>query len=668
MKKVFYVNPNGNDGNTGEQDSPFQTIGRAQRAAREYHSGRIIVESGIYRECLFFTSEDNDCEYIGDNVILSGGSVIAYDDTQEIPEEVRERLSEDAAAKVRVIDLSAYGYSSKDWGDVYPIGRHSAEKYDDGLIGVNLEVFSSDKRMILARYPNQGYLKIDAVKDCGDCYEFPMQNRWDEWFDLRNPRGGTFIIDTKTNDRVKCWKNTKDIWIFGYFQYDWADSSTPVSNINTKTRAVSPKYASEFAYRKDAEYYFYNVLEELDMPGEYYLDRSSGLLYVYPYAEGDEITVSISAKPLITVENTENLLIEGFQLMYARNNGVELKGNYCTLRNLLVKNVAENGIMVEGIGNIVENCEITQTGRGGIWLKGGERITLTPGQNKAINNYIHHYSVLYQTYQAGIRLEGVDNCCLHNEICFSPHCAVFYQGNGHMIEYNYIHDVVQYCEDAGAIYSGMDWAAHGTVIRYNIIRNVGCGKLEPDGIYWDDALSGQTAYGNILINVKRFGFQVGGGRDNTIKNNIIIGESRNSIYYDTRAYSAYFKDGWFTFSIRIPDGELWEKLRAVPYNTGIWAEKYPLLAKVTDDVSKEKSPDFPVNPANVIVEDNIIINSNGIPLNISKSLYLYSYIGVNHIYTSCEEVGFNLETLKLQTLPEGFEEIPVEKIGRCMNC
>jgi len=54
MKKVFYVNPNGNDGNTGEQDSPFQTIGRAQRAARASHSGRIIVESGIYRECLFF--------------------------------------------------------------------------------------------------------------------------------------------------------------------------------------------------------------------------------------------------------------------------------------------------------------------------------------------------------------------------------------------------------------------------------------------------------------------------------------------------------------------------------------------------------------------------------------------------------------------------------------
>lgn len=682
MQKFFYVSPEGSDRNTGEMDAPFLTIGRAQQAAREYGPCTVKVQEGIYRECLSFSSLDNTCEYIGENAVLVGSVDIPYEDTKEIGENIQERLSADIAAKVRVIDLSAYGYSEEDWGAVYPVGAyHTAGKYDGAEQGVNLEIFSGGKRMILARYPNNGFLKIEEVEDDGDISEFPPHNHLAEWDTMRNPRGGTFIMDFETNRRAMNWKESKNVWLFGYFQYDWADSSTPVEILDTVNRAVSPRYASEFGYKKGADYYFFNILEELDMPGEYYLDRTDGLLYVYPYQEGDQITVSLTEKPLILAEGAEGLIIDGFHLRYTRNNGIDLKGNHCVLRNLLVENVAEYGILVAGSGNIVENCEITQTGRGGIWLKGGDRITLTPGQNQAVNNYIHHFSVLSQTYQPGIYLEGVGNCCAHNEICFCPHAAILYCGNDLLIEYNHIHDAVLYSADAGAIYSGgMNWASHGVVIRYNIVKDVGCDELElggPHGIYWDDGLSGQTAYGNILINIKDFGFLIGGGRDNTVKNNVVIGENRVSICYDNRVNDGYFKNGWFKNHVKIPEnrplcqigmcghyGNMWRSLWDVPYKDGIWAEKYPTLAKVTEDITMEESPDFPINPANIVLEDNIIINPSGRHMSIEGMVPKYSKIGINHFYTSCEEARFDMETLKFQQVPDGFEEIPVEKVGR----
>ena len=664
-EKIFYVSSNGNDNGNGSLEAPFQTLGRAQEAAREYGACTVKVQKGVYLENMTFDARDNGMTWLGEDVVISGGIKVPMAETMDVPQEIRELLNPEAADKIRAIDLSSYGYTREDWGEVYPIGAfHTADKYDNAKLGVNIEVFSGEKRMILARYPNEGYLQMDDVLDQGEPSEYPSQNRWVGWQEKRNPKGGTYIIDVKTNERVKSWKHPETAWMFGYFFQDWADASTPVANFNTDNRAVSPEYVSVYGCKKGGEYFFYNVLEELDAPGEYYLDRETGMLYVYPYqAEGD-IGVSVSTKPLITAEGVENLTVEGFHLTFTRNTAAVVQGDHCVLKNLLIDNVAEYGIKIAGSFNTVDGCEITRTGKGGIWLEGGDRITLTQGGNKAVNNYIHHFSELYKTYQPGIKLEGVGNSCAHNEISFSPFAAIIYWGNEHLIEYNNIHDVVLYSCDAGAIYSGRNWTSHGTVIRYNILKDIGIGKLEPDGIYWDDALSGQTAYGNILINVKKYGFLVGGGRDNVIRDNVIIGESREPICYDNRAYDAWFGNGWFKWHVRYPQGDLWERLEEVPYREGIWAEKYPTLAAVTTDLALQESPEFPVNPANVIIENNIVINEQKRLGHIGEATYRYGTVGENRFYSSCEEAGFDLETLKFTRQPEGFPEIPVDEIGR----
>ncbi len=649
---------------TVSHEDGFSTIAEAQAAARQ-NGGTVLVKAGIFRENIVLDSRDSGCTYLAEpGAVLTGGISVNIEDTVAPSDDIRSRLAPEAAEKVRVIDLPSFGLTKYDWGNVYPIGSyHTASRYDDGECGINLEVFENDRRLTLARYPNEGYLKLDGVLDMGEVNEFPPQNYWKCNYDLRNPRGGTYIIDKATNERIKNWKTPETAWAFGYFFWDWADSSTPI-RVNPVNRAIMPKYVSGYGCRAGALYYLYNILEELDSPGEYYLDRETGLLYVYPTSDEGIFEVSISREPLITINDAENVTIDGFTLTSTRSGGAAVNGNRNTLKNLLIKNVAENGITVSGIGNTVENCEITRTGRGGILLTGGDRKTLTPGENLAVNNHIHHFSEVYQTYQPGIGLYGVGNRAAHNEISHSPHMAVGYGGNEHLIEYNSIHDVVTHSSDAGAVYSGYDWCGHGTVIRYNLLRNIGGEGFTPDGIYWDDGLSGQTAYGNILIDVRKYAFLVGGGRDCVVRDNIIIGESIQPILYDDRNRDGFVNGGWAHQACDTPDAPHWVKLRSVPVNEEPWITRYPQLSRLIHDFDQFNDPDFPINPAGSVVENNIIINKDARFGWMAQSVYDYNNIGANFTYHSFEEADLDPLTLTFRHSRTGFPEIDVTRIGR----
>ena len=192
---------------------------------------------------------------------------------------------------------------------------------------------------------------------------------------------------------------------------------------------------------------------------------------------------------------------------------------------------------------------------------------------------------------------------------------------------------------------------------------MGGGNFRPDGIYWDDALSGQTAYGNILIDVRKNAFLIGGGRDNTIRDNIIIGESLRPILYDDRDRDGFVNGGWARQACNTPDGSHWKNLNRVPYRSPIWAEKYPTLARLRSDFSQPDHPDFPINPAGSCIENNVIINAEAKIGLFAESVYTYSHVGENYAYTSFAEAGLDEVTFRFNDRPD-FPEIPYEKIGR----
>ena len=689
----FYVSTTGNDENSGTKDSPFLTIEKAIEAVRGTDKAgkngiTVCIEGGEYRvSSLELTKEDSGtkdcpvtyCSYNGE-VVINGGITLNSADFKNVKDypEIAERLSADAQKNVMVADLTKAQYSltSDDWGKIYAIGSyHTADNYDGDYTGpLYCELFVDDKRQTVARYPDNEYLYTEEVVKTGLGKESDgALTEVKDWYEIRNPEPDVYKVNPELAKRISGWKNLDDVWMFGYWKYDWADASTPIGGFDKDARELTPKFVSLYGTKTDAPYYFFNVLEELSAPGEWYLDREKGLLCMWEPENKDnaEIILSLSLKPVINSE-ADYITFDGLTVKGTRSDGVVITGNNNTVENCLIKNVAGNALVMNGSNNLAYNNEITRTGKGGIIISGGDTETLTPGNSKADNNYIHDWSEIYQTYQPAVTLEGVGNVCSHNEMANSPHEAITYKGNNHIIEYNLIHDVCLLSDDAGAIYSGRSWVWYGNIVRYNCIYNVGSENHGPDGIYLDDAVSGQKIYGNLLINIPSNSIHVGGGRDNVITNNIIVNPGNNALRFDDRAREGAIENGWFTHAY-IGSGDMWEALYNSPWQSETWQNAFPEYKNCTDEISKSDSPDYIPNPASTF-KNNIIINKNMGYGEVYSSVWKFSDISENAIYNvgKCDEIfvdidngDYNIKDIdEIRKDAPDFEEIPLDMIGR----
>ena len=463
--------------------------------------------------------------------------------------------------------------------------------------------------------------------------------------------------------------------MFGFWKYTWADGSTPIGSFDPEKRTLTNKFVSGYGAIEGAPYYFFNVFEELDAPGEWYLDRNSGILYMYPLSnmESAVIDLSLTTSPIIYTEKTNYLTIKNVTVKGTRGDAVIMNGDHNTVTLCTIKNIGGSALFMKGYGNIASENEITHTGMAAITLDGGDRETLTPGNNIATNNLIHDWSEIYMTYQAAVSLDGVGNICSHNEIYNSPHEAITFSGNNHLIEYNNIHNVCLLSDDAGAIYAGRRWDFYGTVIRYNAIYDLGSGEHYPCGIYMDDALSGQTIYGNIMVNVPDIGIELGGGRDLIVKNNIVINSNYRSMTYDDRARDGAVNNGWFNHSSQ-KDGDMWKNLENSPWKTDIWQKAYPQYKHYSDDFSDMDNPDFVPNPAYSEITGNVHINLFKREGSIADSVYRFSTVKNNptyfwssasSIFTDYKNGDYTLKegSVIFKKLPD-FEPIPISEIGR----
>jgi hypothetical protein len=396
------------------------------------------------------------------------------------------------------------------------------------------------------------------------------------------------------------------------------------------------------------------VLEELDEPGEWYLDRDSGLLYLWPPEENFDaarIDLSLSTETLITGENLKNLSFIGLTLQGTRGDAMALNGDKLLVDHCLVQNIAGSAMSVTGYDNTVSNNEIRHVGAKGITISGGGAETLTPGNSRAVNNLVHDWPEVIMTYQGGVNVRGTGNLAAHNEIYNSPHTAMFFDGNNNVIEYNLIHDVCLDTGDAGAVYDGRSWcSAYGTAIRYNVIYDVGGNGYAPNGIYLDDGLSGVTVENNLLVNVPGRVIALG-GRDLTVRGNVVVNGGRPINYDEGQLLSAL--EGLESSHSR-EGGSLWAELFASPWQTDTWKTAFPRLAAITSDFSDIGDPNFAPNPAGSVITGNVIAGPYK-PFYVDNALRM-SEIGPNAQYGARRSKTY-------WTLP-GYEKIPLELVGR----
>ena len=564
----IHVALTGDDTWPGTAGQPLKSLAEARRKARELRAAglrcpiTILVHEGLWHldETFLLTVEDSGLRDApttyaaapGEHVTLSGG----------------RRLTGFRPYKGKILQCDVSGL------DLRPITDTTSPIRP-------FELFCNGKRQDLARWPNHD---PDAPFD-------------GEWAYIKGapeePTHERFIF---AGDRPMRWAKPEKAQVHLFPRWDWADCFVGVKGVDAERSVIELADRTSYDIVGGRRYYVRNVFEELDAPGEWYHDDETGTLYFWPPCppEMAEATVSV-LDDVIALRGASHIVLRGFTIEHARASSVTMEDcSSCSAQACTIRNAGGFGARVTGgKGNSFVGCDVTETGRGGVELSGGDRKTLTPGGNRVENCHIHHYARLKKCYATGVNISGVGNTISHCLIHDAPHTAILLHGNEHVIEYTEIHDVVQEVQDAGAFYLGRDWSERGNVLRYNCFHDLygygldsydaetGIARYEsPRGInavYMDDNASGLHVYGNVFYRCSLIGIMIGGGKDNIIENNVIV-ESYPAFHLDAR---------WDQFFA--PDSEggvrdyMRRKLEDVSFDKPPYSERYPTLPGVVEN-------------------------------------------------------------------------------------
>lgn len=518
----YYVSPQGNDSwsgtlptpNAQQSDGPFQTIEKARDQIRERadrsETVHVWIRGGVYslEKPLIFTQADSG----------EKDAKILY---QAYPNEK---------------PLWTGGKPLTGW---VPWKGHilKTNVAQQGLEGVYFRQLIYDGvRQILARYPN-----FDAENPYAGGWAYADGEHVAMYAEIPDLDKRTFQF---REENRRNWSRPEELRVMVFPRYNWWNNICDVASVDSSTRTVKLKQDASYQIRPGDRYYFENALEELDAPGEWYLDRQTWELYFWPPDSCDAetlnqklVTAPVNRRLVELQSGTAFVEFHGLTLENSTHEAITMRETVaCVVQQCTIRNVGcyhSTAIFIQGgKGNGVRGCEISYIGGTAIGLGGGETEMLTASENFAEHCRIHHTGLDYKQ-GVGISMTGVGNRASHNEIHHCPRFGIGFGGNNQIIEYNEIHHVNLETADTGAIYTGgRNWiSSRGTQVRYNYFHDViGFGYQNGEwksphycwGIYLDDNTGGVDVYGNIVVGCIRGLIHLHNGRDNHIWNNIFV--------------------------------------------------------------------------------------------------------------------------------------------------
>jgi len=484
----------------------------------------------------------------------------------------------------------------------------------------------------------------------------------------------TIGYDNNESEPAK-WKwNLKDIWAHGQFTYTWYDDYESIKSIDTNNHTltlIAP--LSQYGYVKAKSwpacagwFYFLNILEEL-APGEYYLDRNTGMLYFWPPAGFDpnsgKAEVSM-ANDLIDMngwgKGVSNIILDNLTFEEYRMTAISLYlADKIWITNSVIHNGGAYGLNINAITNSgIYHSQIYDIGASGVFLRGGDKKTLTSGNNFELSNSIHN-TAIWDATASGFSMIGTGNYVAHNEIFNLPYGGISFSGNNNIVEFNNVYDGMHMANDGGGIYTWPDTLLErGNVIKYNYVHDIfGVpGNASADGIYLDEGSPGNLVYGNVVYNItphRSFlsagSFQVGGGRNNIIQNNIVV-----------TADPVINMGVWSNVAQRMAT------LTAYDYKSPPYSTYYPEETTLTTGSG--------MNPEGSVINSNIFYNVTGSWFMNNPNQVWQPYIDIqnnNLINTDPHFVDLAKNNFQLKddspaydpSNAIGFKRIPFEKIG-----
>jgi parallel beta-helix repeat protein len=294
-------------------------------------------------------------------------------------------------------------------------------------------------------------------------------------------------------------------------------------------------------------YFVENVRDALDAPGEWYLDRAAGMLYLIP-------PKGFSAKSEVMAPNMERIIeapagVDGLALKrltfrggdwdfadgvrgygMGLNGVVYLKGaTKCEVRDCAFVNIGKDAVCLEGgEGNSIIGNDITDSAEGGININGSNA-------NEISGNHIHHCGQVYKHNGAITLQNGAGrNVVRENVVHDMTRYGITMKSAGHenVVERNRVLNTNLETYDTGGIeVTQQDRNERsGTQIIGNIVGDtIGYSSTgdKPTflswSIYLDSFAGGYTVRDNICYRSMHGGIMFQGGKDNVVTNNLLLG-------------------------------------------------------------------------------------------------------------------------------------------------
>ena len=367
---------------------------------------------------------------------------------------------------------------------------------------------------------------------------------------------------------------TRDVEVFVIPKEGWVSELVRLEHLDAQRGLIRISGANCMkAIWPGNRFFVTNVREGLDSPGEWCLQRSSGMLWYWPkkkdFAKAEMVApvldrvIDLCGDPTkkrfvsyvniegFTITDTRFVAADTIRDVYHPNDAaVWLRGaTHCRVARCTFRNVGGYGVCVYlgSTDNAVVGNHIFGSGQGGVHLNGiAKEIRkpapreLRPARNRVAGNHIHHLGRFYK-HVAGVYVAySHDNTITHNFIHDVPRYAISlkFDAAGNLIAYNEIRRTCLETSDTGAIeFTGP--RHHGDVVDHNLIvdtiglQTTSDGRFRTPfyswGIYLDGLVSGVTVTNNIVIRNYRGGVMLNGGSDNLITNNVFVAGTAHGV-------------------------------------------------------------------------------------------------------------------------------------------
>lgn len=487
-------------------------------------------------------------------------------------EAILQKLADPAAAEhLSVLDLSPY------------LETVEAPYYHGSGTSTNpMTIYWGESALMRSRWPN--HVIGEAYLYSGDNISFTDYQTGPVTYNYIDP----------TDHAKEYWseETVQDLYVFGYLGYDWYNDPIKVQSLDFDQKIVTTASGMTYEPHQGTRFYFYNLIEEIDVPGESYIDTDNRLLYFYPYdTETDNLRIAVYEEPFFQINGAENVVIDGISMQYTRDkaiSGTELSS--LTIQNCTITHTSSNAMSLSGDHIIVDHCTIYDTWTGGINISGGDRTSLTSGESTIANCVIHDVNRSEETYKPGIAANSVGLQILNNTLYGNTHEMIAVGSNDIVIRYNEIYNCVTECSDMGAIYYGRNPTILGIDIGYNYFHDIGnvYGGIGQQAIFCDDGSMGPWVHDNIFYRATN-----GSAAYKAHAAQYTLAE--NNIFVDMAAafFNAAWEDGggktrqtrWCEYMY----GDIWDRMAAVPFESETWRARYEgtIWANVWNHLSTE---------------------------------------------------------------------------------